>query len=341
MRFHDREARLRTSQPFEPTLFDRQNNFKRGESFHDEGDVFVASMVAAAGTGKVIDRYGFVVGLDPAMALRPETEITAAKRENERSLKWQSMIASWQTFAHGEGRPTLKRRVRKGIPDGVRGHIWSQAWKVGAAASSSPEDAQRRYLALQGRPSEMDEQIRKDLHRTMPGHAQFVRGASGQEQLFRVCHALAVFRPDVGYNQAEAYVAAALLTYMAGRARWAARWRVFCGGPRPARTRAVDWHAASRLAVTRPDCLACLLSAPPIKCALTSRVRAAAAPCPRAPRRGRGVLDAAVRVLDLRARCDVGARHGGLGELRRHPRRAREDAAAAAAPAHGGGWPHS
>lgn len=192
---------------------------------------------AAVASGRVIDRYGFVIGLDPAVPMRAETELSAVKRENERAIKWQTMIASWQTFAHGEGQPTLKRRVRKGIPDGVRGHIWSQMWKAGAAAGASPEDAQRKYLALQGKPSEMDEQIKKDLHRTMPGHAQFVRGAGGQDQLFRVCHALAVHRPDIGYNQAEAYVAAALLTYMAGTLRTARRGGS-CGSARSGRARA-------------------------------------------------------------------------------------------------------
>jgi hypothetical protein len=161
---------------------------------------------------RVLDRYGFELAAEIAPRRTEPEQLKRVRLENARSLKWQGMISDWHTFAQGARRKTLKRRVRKGIPDGVRGHVW----QVASGSMQLQRASAGRYGALLHKATPMDPQIEKDLHRTMPQHSQFVSGADGQRQLFRVCHALAVLEPTVGYNQAEAYVAAVLLTYMTG-----------------------------------------------------------------------------------------------------------------------------
>eukprot|EP00947_MAST-08B_sp_MAST-8B-sp1_P002439 g2439.t1 len=51
---------------------------------------------------------------------------TSARTENVRTLKWVSMLRDWQKVhdGHRGATRTLRRRVRKGIPDAVRGRAW-------------------------------------------------------------------------------------------------------------------------------------------------------------------------------------------------------------------------
>jgi len=181
-----------------------------------------SATVDAVNAGAVLDRYGFVVdeGTPPALA---GEGTSAARRENVRAVKWQGMISEGDTFLNlkGDGYKKFKSRVRKGVPDGVRARVWQVASGSMALRAAQPG----HYASLLRQKSPMDADIRKDLHRTMPRHVLF-RGAprngdssagpppDGQRQLYNVCHALSVHNPTVGYNQAEAYVAATLLTYM-------------------------------------------------------------------------------------------------------------------------------
>ncbi|XP_032112749.1 TBC1 domain family member 10A isoform X3 [Sapajus apella] len=64
--------------------------------------------------------------------------------------------------------------------------------------------------------------IERDLHRQFPFHEMFVsRGGHGQQDLFRVLKAYTLYRPEEGYCQAQAPIAAVLLMHMpAEQAFW-------------------------------------------------------------------------------------------------------------------------
>lgn len=61
----------------------------------------------------------------------------------------------------------------------------------------------------------IQEEIAKDLNRTFPKHILFKDKQSlGQEQLFQVLRAYAIFNPEVGYCQGMGFLVALLLNYM-------------------------------------------------------------------------------------------------------------------------------
>uniref|UniRef100_A0A8U7MYV0 TBC1 domain family member 10A n=1 Tax=Corvus moneduloides TaxID=1196302 RepID=A0A8U7MYV0_CORMO len=74
---------------------------------------------------------------------------------------------------------------------------------------------------LTGDPKWLDV-IERDLHRQFPFHEMFVsRGGHGQQDLFRVLKAYTLYRPEEGYCQAQAPIAAVLLMHMpAEQAFW-------------------------------------------------------------------------------------------------------------------------
>jgi hypothetical protein len=73
-----------------------------------------------------LDRYGFHLDDDyRGGPLKLSHEIVEArkKKETERSMKWAKMIKNWDLVL-ATRQEKLKRRVRKGIPDAVRGLAW-------------------------------------------------------------------------------------------------------------------------------------------------------------------------------------------------------------------------
>uniref|UniRef100_H2Z383 Rab-GAP TBC domain-containing protein n=1 Tax=Ciona savignyi TaxID=51511 RepID=H2Z383_CIOSA len=59
------------------------------------------------------------------------------------------------------------------------------------------------------------EDIEKDLHRQFPFHEMFAqRGGTGQQDLYNILYAYAVYNPKDGYCQAHAPIAAVLLMHM-------------------------------------------------------------------------------------------------------------------------------
>ena len=72
-----------------------------------------------------VDRYGFYMDDDFRGSLKVTDQIVEArkKKESERSLKWAKMIKNWDQVVLTR-QEKLKRRVRKGIPDAIRGFAW-------------------------------------------------------------------------------------------------------------------------------------------------------------------------------------------------------------------------
>ena len=85
-----------------------------------------------------VDRYGFFLDAEKTALALPEREVARrAAREEIRVAKWAAMMAQWERHASGGGkrsaaaglamRPKLKRRIRKGIPDSLRGEVRAAA----------------------------------------------------------------------------------------------------------------------------------------------------------------------------------------------------------------------
>lgn len=162
----------------------------------------------------LLDRYGFIVSAADFLAAPITRDML--RYENSQLRKWQRRVATprqWQQYA--ERKPEkLRRRMRQGVPDAVRGFVWKLI-----AAGRAPEDFRREgmYATLISREDRLPcfPQIDKDVPRTMTEHIYF-RGSekAGQHALTRLLYAYACFNPALGYTQGMSSYAAILLLYM-------------------------------------------------------------------------------------------------------------------------------
>uniref|UniRef100_A0A8C7NHZ9 TBC1 domain family, member 10b n=1 Tax=Oncorhynchus mykiss TaxID=8022 RepID=A0A8C7NHZ9_ONCMY len=129
----------------------------------------------------------------------------------QRELKWLDMFNNWDKWCMCVFQ--VKLRCRKGIPSSLRAKAWQLLSNSKELLDSNPgkfEELERE----QGDPKWLDI-IEKDLHRQFPFHEMFAaRGGHGQQDLYRVLKAYTVYRPEEGYCQAQAPVAAVLLMHM-------------------------------------------------------------------------------------------------------------------------------
>ncbi|XP_072004928.1 TBC1 domain family member 10A isoform X2 [Engystomops pustulosus] len=114
----------------------------------------------------------------------------------------------------------IKLRCQKGIPPSLRGRAWQYLSGSRVKMDQNPNKF-TELDSMAGDPKWVDI-IERDLHRQFPFHEMFVaRGGHGQQDLFRVLKAYTLYRPDEGYCQAQAPIAAVLLMHMpAEQAFW-------------------------------------------------------------------------------------------------------------------------
>ncbi|KAF3846104.1 hypothetical protein F7725_003182 [Dissostichus mawsoni] len=114
----------------------------------------------------------------------------------------------------------VKLRCRKGIPSSLR----SKAWQLLSNSQELLDANPGKFEELEREPGEAKwlDIIEKDLHRQFPFHEMFAaRGGHGQQDLYRILKAYTIYRPEEGYCQAQAPVAAVLLMHMpAEQAFW-------------------------------------------------------------------------------------------------------------------------
>ncbi|XP_041094675.1 TBC1 domain family member 10A-like [Polyodon spathula] len=166
-------------------------------------------------TFRKTDKYGFLGG----------THLEAGERElkvdvaRQRELKWLDMFSHWDKWV-SRRLPKVKLRCRKGIPSSLR----AKAWQLLSNSKELMDENPGKFEELErdpGDPKWLDI-IEKDLHRQFPFHEMFAaRGGHGQQDLYRILKAYTVYRPEEGYCQAQAPVAAVLLMHMpAEQAFW-------------------------------------------------------------------------------------------------------------------------
>ena len=120
------------------------------------------------------------------------------------------MLRNWDTVVEKKPRK-LKRRVWKGIPAATRGRVWlllADGHKQMAANPGLYDDLAYNHHC----PSKTEQQIRLDQRRTFVDHLFFRDPRrDGQQALFRVLRAYAVYNHKVGYCQGLSYVAGMFL----------------------------------------------------------------------------------------------------------------------------------
>lgn len=156
------------------------------------------------------DKYGFIGGAqqyseDSAQDVPPEVL-------RQREVKWLDMLSHWDKWMIKRYNK-VRLRCQKGIPPALRG----RAWLYLSGGKVKREQNQGKFQELDSQPGDPKwvDVIEKDLHRQFPFHEMFVsRGGHGQQDLFRVLKAYTLYRPEEGYCQAQAPIAAVLLMHM-------------------------------------------------------------------------------------------------------------------------------
>ncbi len=121
--------------------------------------------------------------------------------------EWGPIIQEWD----GEKRPkNLAHLVRLGVPEALRGKIWQKLCNM-----ENKVEMTDRYRVLLTKDTKCETVIQRDIHRTFPAHKFFREtGGSGQDALFKVSKAYAVYDSELGYTQGLSFIAASLLLHV-------------------------------------------------------------------------------------------------------------------------------
>lgn len=161
------------------------------------------------------DHYGFIITSktdDDGHVTNVPKPKELIKIELERNKKWLKMIRNWN-FNMLSKYEKISRRTRKGVPDEMRGKVWT--------LFAHEDDIKRKYHHLLNTENiysvneKVMDEISRDIDRTFPRHELFiVKGGPGQVMLQKILQLYAAFDPEVGYCQGMAFIAATFLTYM-------------------------------------------------------------------------------------------------------------------------------
>ncbi|XP_027154692.1 EVI5-like protein isoform X1 [Coffea eugenioides] len=163
-----------------------------------------------------VDRFGFVKQeQNSAEGLCRSRSASEYEREERRIRKWRKMIgvggSDWKHYIRRKPH-VVKRRIRKGIPDCLRGLVWQLISGSRDLLLMNP-GVYEQLVIYETSASELD--IIRDISRTFPSHVFFrQRHGPGQRSLYNVLKAYSVFDRDVGYVQGMGFIAGLLLLYM-------------------------------------------------------------------------------------------------------------------------------
>ncbi|CAM6103036.1 unnamed protein product [Calypogeia fissa] len=163
-----------------------------------------------------VDRYGFLKIVDSPsdVAIKFKSQ-TDRNREERRLQKWRKMIGTggtdWKHYLRRKPH-VVKRRIRKGIPDCLRGLVW-QLISGSRDLLLMNQGVYQQLVVYETSAAELD--IIRDISRTFPSHVYFQqRHGPGQRSLYNVLKAYSVYDREVGYVQGMGFLAGLLLLYM-------------------------------------------------------------------------------------------------------------------------------
>ncbi|CAL4998615.1 unnamed protein product [Urochloa decumbens] len=136
-------------------------------------------------------------------------------REERSIRKWRKMIGvggnDWKHYVRRNPH-VVKRRIRKGIPDCLRGLVWQLISGSRDLLLMNP-GVYETLVIYETSASELE--IIRDISRTFPSHIFFQqRHGPGQRSLYNILKAYSVYDRDVGYVQGMGFLAGLLLLYM-------------------------------------------------------------------------------------------------------------------------------
>lgn len=168
-------------------------------------------------SSRPVDRFGFIKpeNSNSPEALKRSKSAVEFEREEGRVRKWRKMIGAggsdWKHYVRRKPH-VVKRRVRKGIPDCLRGLVWQLISGSRDLLLMNP-GVYEQLVIYETSASELD--IIRDISRTFPSHIFFQqRHGPGQRSLYNVLKAYSVYDRDVGYVQGMGFIAGLLLLYM-------------------------------------------------------------------------------------------------------------------------------
>ncbi|KAI9561737.1 hypothetical protein GHT06_012698 [Daphnia sinensis] len=162
----------------------------------------------------VTDRYGFIH--DKRLPASQRVEVRDKELENSRLKKWSKMLHPNSTKVWDKDMKSgkLKKRLYKGVPDAVRGEVWSRLLHIKKTKEEQiGKYEEMRKLARLWSPDLR--QIDLDVNRTYRDHLMFrERYGLKQQALFHVLGAYSVYNSEIGYCQGMSQIAALLLMYL-------------------------------------------------------------------------------------------------------------------------------
>ncbi|XP_026042571.1 TBC1 domain family member 10A isoform X1 [Astatotilapia calliptera] len=176
----------------------------------DESSLGSDSEINGFASERQADKYGFIGGAQKYSEDTAQDIPPAVLRQRE--VKWLDMLNHWDKWMIKRFNK-VRLRCQKGIPPALRG----RAWLYLSGGKVKREQNQGKFQELDSQPGDPKwlDVIEKDLHRQFPFHEMFVsRGGHGQKDLSRVLKAYTLYRPEEGYCQAQAPIAAVLLMHM-------------------------------------------------------------------------------------------------------------------------------
>ncbi|CAH0552956.1 unnamed protein product, partial [Brassicogethes aeneus] len=121
---------------------------------------------------------------------------------------WADVLNKWKSTKQKPKQ--LAGLVRMGIPEALRGEVWQRL-----AGVEENSEMLENYRILITKESSCENVIQRDIARTFPAHDFFKEiGGLGQDSLYRVSKAYAVYDSEVGYCQGLSFLAATLLLHM-------------------------------------------------------------------------------------------------------------------------------
>ncbi|CAM8987393.1 unnamed protein product [Rhodiola kirilowii] len=159
---------------------------------------------------RTVDRFGLL-----KQKQNGAPEDSNKSREKQRIRKWRKMIGvggiDWKHYIRRKPH-VVKRRIRKGIPDCLRGLVWQLISGSRDLLLMNP-GVYEQLVIYESSASEMD--IIRDISRTFPSHVFFQqRHGPGQRSLYNILKAYSVYDREVGYVQGMGFLAGLLLLYM-------------------------------------------------------------------------------------------------------------------------------
>ncbi|XP_053683418.1 rab GTPase-activating protein 1-like isoform X2 [Sabethes cyaneus] len=123
---------------------------------------------------------------------------------------WNEILLEWDRDNLDKRPRNLAHLVRCGIPDILRGTIWQKLANV-----ENKTEMIDSYRLLITKETSCENVIQRDINRTFPAHKFFKEsGGMGQDSLYKVSKAYAVYDTEVGYCQGLSFIAASLLLHM-------------------------------------------------------------------------------------------------------------------------------